>query len=149
MPTVTVRDETLGADSGHPSDYHSGHHSDPTTGHADGGLVLDFLTEHVTVREIIRSRVYQEVEDYNRRRPEHFRGLVEPTDAEKTLNGYKLRTPREIDWNRQFKAACEAYERNGFLVLIDDTQAGELDDEVTLRAGSGVTFLRMVPLVGG
>lgn len=149
MPTITVRDETLGADSGHPADRHSGHHPDPTTGHADGGLVLDFLTEHVTVREIIRSRVYQEVEDYNRRRPEHFRGLVEPTNAEKTLNGYKLREKREIDWNQQFEAACEAYERNGFLILIDDAQAGELDDEVTLRAGSGVTFLRMVPLVGG
>lgn len=134
MPTVTVRDETLGAD---------------TPDHTDDGLVLEFLTEHVTVREIIRSRVYQEVEDYNRRRPAHFRGLVEPTDAEKTLNGFKLKERREIDWNRQFEAACEAYERNGFLILVDDTQAGALDDEVTLGAGATVSFLRMVPLVGG
>ena len=136
MPTVTVKDETLGAT---PTD----------AGTVGGGLVLEFLTEHVTVREIIRSRVYQEVGDYNRRKPEHFRGLVEPTDAEKTLNGFKLRKPREIDWQEQFDTACEAYLRNGFLILIDDKQAGGLDEEVTLGAGSEVVFLRMVPLVGG
>ena len=56
------------------------------------------------LRELIRSRVYQEVQDYNRRKPEHFRGLVEPTDAEKTLNGWRLRSGREIDWQRQFDA---------------------------------------------
>jgi len=139
MPSVTIRDEALGA-----APPHSGE-----TDHADGPLVLDFLTERVTVREIIRSRVYQEVDDYNRRRPEHFRGLVEPTDAEKTLNGYKLKTRREIDWKRQFEAACEAYARNAFLILVDEKQAGPLDEEVTLKAGSEVTFLRMVPLVGG
>jgi hypothetical protein len=29
-------------------------------------FVLDFLTERITVRELIRSRVYQEVKDYNK-----------------------------------------------------------------------------------
>ena len=116
----------------------------------ENGIPADAISvTDAAIREIIRSRVYQEVDDYNRRRPEVFRGLVEPTDAEKTLNGYKLRQPREIDWKRQFEAACEAYARNAFLILVDDTQAGPLDEEVTLRAGSQVTFLRMVPLVGG
>lgn len=134
MPSITIRDETLGVDA-------------PAAG--DGGLVIDFLTEKVTVREIIRSRVYQEVDDFNRHKPEIFRGLVEPTDAEKALNGYKLRRSREIDWQNQFDAACEAYARNGFLILVDERQAGGLDEEVTLGPGSEVTFLRMVPLVGG
>ncbi len=51
-------------------------------------FVLDFLTERITVRELIRSRVYQEVKDYNTQQPEYFRGLVQPTEAEQTLNGY-------------------------------------------------------------
>ncbi|MBK7403654.1 MAG: hypothetical protein IPJ41_03210 [Phycisphaerales bacterium] len=135
MPSITIRDETLGAP--------------PAAGDDQGPLVIDFLTERVTVREIIRSRVYQEVEDYNRRKPSTFRGLVEPTDAETTLNGYKLRKARQIDWKKQFDAACDAYTRNGFLILVDDRQAGALDEEVTLGPGSEVTFLRMVPLVGG
>src|SRR5262245_34559428 len=49
---------------------------------------LEFPTERITVRELIRERVYQEVQDFNRKsREQTFRGLVQPTDAERTLNG--------------------------------------------------------------
>ncbi|WP_215607712.1 hypothetical protein [Leptothoe spongobia] len=49
----------------------------------DGPIfVLDFLTEQITVRELIRSRVYQEVKDFNTQQPEFFRGLVQPTETE-------------------------------------------------------------------
>jgi len=56
------------------------------SGQSTGETVLEFLSEEVTVRELIRSRLFQEVQDYNRRQPEHFRGLVQPTDAEQTLS---------------------------------------------------------------
>ena len=81
-----------------------------TTGAVDNRVTLQFPTERITVRELIRERVYQEVQDYNRRQPEHFRGLVQPTDAEKTLNGYKLKQRRQIDWKEQFEKACDAFE---------------------------------------
>src|SRR4051812_13598775 len=113
--TLTIKDETAG-------------------GKSVGETVLEFLTEQITVRELIRSRVYQEVQDYNRKQPEHFRGLVQPTDAEQTLNGYKLKERRQIDWKSQFEKACDAFQRNGFFILIDDKQAEELDDPVTLHA---------------
>lgn len=59
---------------------------DKTTLDLEGRLfTLDLDSERVTVREIIRSRVYQEVEEYNARQPEYFRGLVQPAGAEKTL----------------------------------------------------------------
>ena len=67
-----------------------------TLGNDGPVFVLDFLTERITVRELIRSRVYQEVKDYNTRQPQYFQGLVQPTDTEQTLNGYKLRTPRRL-----------------------------------------------------
>jgi hypothetical protein len=128
--TLTIKDETAG-------------------GKSVGETVLEFLTENITVRELIRSRVYQEVQDYNRKQPEHFKGLVQPTDAEQTLNGYKLKDRRQIDWKSQFEKACEAFERNGFFILIDDKQAEELDEPVTLHATSTVTFVKLTPLVGG
>jgi hypothetical protein len=34
----------------------------------------------MTVREVIRARIYQEVQDYNQKTPEYFRGLVEQND---------------------------------------------------------------------
>jgi hypothetical protein len=128
--TLTIRDETA-------------------TRKTTNELTLDILTETITVRELIRSRVYQEVQDYNRRQPEHYRGLIQPTDAEQTLNGFRLRKRREIDWKQQFDKACDAFERNGFFILIDDKQAESLDQTITLRHDTAVSFVKLMPLVGG
>lgn len=136
MPTLTVRDETTGSPS--------------SAANLPGAPIeLEFLTERITVRELIRERVYQEVQDHNRRQPGEFRMLVQPTDAERTLNGYRLKTPRQIDWKPQFEKACEAFDRNGILILIDDHQAESLDEELTIRPGTDVAFLKLMPLVGG
>jgi hypothetical protein len=117
---------------------------------SDGSVfVLDFLTERITVRELIRSRVYQEVKDYNTNQPEYFQGLVQPTDTEKTLNGYKFRQLRQIDWEKQFEKAIAAFEGNGFVILVDDEQVTELEEEIVVAPGTSVTFLKLVPLVGG
>src|SRR6266478_4189702 len=52
-----------------------------TAGEKTGEFVMDLLTERITVRELIRSRVYQEVQDYNVKTPEYFRGLVGPAET--------------------------------------------------------------------
>jgi hypothetical protein len=122
------------------------------TGNVTNELTLDVLAETITVRELIRSRVYQEVQDYNLRQrtgqPE-FRGLVTPSDAERTLNGVKLRKPREIDWKDQFDKACDAFEHNGFFILVDDKQAEDLEEQFTIASTTTVSFVKLVPLVGG
>ncbi len=134
MPLITIHDQSL-------------------SGNSTNALTVDILTEQITVRELIRSRVYQEVEDFNRKQQDgtadRFRGLVQPTDAEVTLNGYKLRLPAPIDWKTQFEKACQAFQRNGILILIDKHQPMELDEQVTLTAHSAVHFVKLVPLVGG
>jgi hypothetical protein len=131
MPvTVQIRDEKVG-------------------GGTTREWALEVLSERMTVRELIRSRVYQEVQDYNVEQGQVFTGLVEPADAEKTLNGWKLKKPRQIDWKRQFELVCEAFERNQIVVLLNDRQADSLDEEVTVAPSSEVTFLRLTPLVGG
>jgi hypothetical protein len=112
-------------------------------------MVLDFLVERITVRELIRSRVYQEVKDYNTQQPEYFRGLVQPTAAEQTLNGYRLKRRRQIDWEQQFELALRAFEGNGFILLVDDQQMDDLEAEVVVSPQTTVTFLKLVALVGG
>jgi hypothetical protein len=131
MPaTLAIRDET-------------------TSGSVVNEFTLDFLTEEITVRELIERRVYEEVQEYNRSKPGYFRGLVQPVDAEETLNGYKLRERRQIDWKAQRDRALEAFERNGFFVIVGDRQAERLDERIRLDLGTEVTFLKLVPLVGG
>lgn len=131
MPaTLTIRDET-------------------TAGKTLREWKLEVLTERLSVRELIRSRVYQEVQDYNRALPEHFRGLVQPTDAEQTLNGFKLKTRRQIDWKEQYEKAIEAFETGRVLVLVNDRQAETLDEEIVVTPETEVSFLRLTLLVGG
>ena len=127
-------------------------HDETASGQRTNSLSLDFLTERITVRELIRSRVYQEVQDYNQRKPETFRGLVQPTETEKTLNGSEFKPrdhKRDVDWKQQFEKACDAFSRNGFFILIDDRQAESLDEVIELRAGTEVSFVKLTPLVGG
>jgi hypothetical protein len=129
--SVTVKDET-------------------TAGETLAALELQLESERLTVRELIRARVHQEVRDYNARRAtEVFRGLVQPTDAERELNGYRMRTARRIDPEAQTVTALRAFERGNVLLLVDDRQVQELDDEVVLSPGTSVAFLKLVPLVGG
>ncbi|MFJ3101296.1 hypothetical protein [Streptomyces sp. NPDC086835] len=67
---------------------------------------------------------------------------------------------RELIRRRVFQetpeGAQEAYERalaafgsNGFLVLVGERQLTDLDERVDITASTEVTFLRLVPLVGG
>lgn len=129
--TLTVRDETTSSlDEDHV-------------------YLLDLPSERVTVEQLIRTRVRREVEDYNASTSEHFRGLVQPNDTETTLNGFKVRKGRRIDPDEQCGKAVEAFGRNGFILLVDDRQAEELDEEIEVRPETTVTFLKLVPLVGG
>jgi hypothetical protein len=131
--TLTVRDET-------------------TTGKALATLDLQLEAEQVTVAELIRARVHQEVRAHNAASAvaPQFNGLVQPERTELELNGERRgRRSRPVDAERQTEVALSAFERGQILLLVDDRQVEELDHEVTLGPGSTVTFLKLVPLVGG
>jgi hypothetical protein len=118
-------------------------------GDDDSGFLLEVPEERITVRDLIRARVYREVRDYNLDQPEYFQGLIQPSDAERSLNGFKMRRRRRIDPDKQFELAKRAFYTNGFILLVDDRQVDELDDEIEIRPDTTVTFLKLVPLVGG
>lgn len=124
-------------------------HDETSSGQKTRSFTLDFLTEKITLRELIRARIYQEVQDYNLKAPEYFRGLVQPKDAETVLNGYKLTKRRPIDWQEQFERALEAFEGNGYFVLIGDQQAASLDQQFEIKVDTEISFVKLTPLVGG
>src|SRR5215510_7999836 len=127
MPlSLTIRDETA---SGQPLKE----------------WMLDLLTERITVRELIRSRVYQEVEDFNRQKGTHFQGLVQPSNTEATANGFRLKAKRSIEWKPQFEQAIEGFEKGRILILVGERQAESLDETIEVKPGTVVSFLRLVP----
>ena len=122
------------------------------TGQTGHSFPLEFESESLTVRELIRERVYQEVSEYNfrsRREDGVFRGLVQPTDTERALNGFKVPKGRDIDWEKQFAQAIDAFGRNGFFIIVDDRQAEALDETIVIRPSTQVSFVKLTPLVGG
>jgi hypothetical protein len=129
---VTVRDELIFRVGRPPTEF-----------------VLGLPSDHLTVRELISTRIEQEVASYNAHQGEYFRGLIQPSAAEQTLNGYRMPRQRRIDPAEQVARGLASFERNGFVVLIDDRQVERLDDRVALGPATVVTFLKLVPLVGG
>ena len=104
-------------------------------------------SEKMTVRELIRERVYQEVQDRNAGKAARGRMLVTPSDTERQLN--QPAAPRQIDWRKQFQTACKAFESHRILILIGDRQAESLDEEFDVSTQTTVMFLRLQLLVGG
>ncbi|NYF57942.1 hypothetical protein HDA35_003773 [Micromonospora purpureochromogenes] len=120
-----------------------------TAGREPDAWHLEIFEERLPLREVIRRRVFQEVAGHNARRLGEFRGLVQPTETERGFNGTRMDEHRQVDPHRQYGRAVEAFGRNYFIVLVDDRQVEDLDAQVELRTGTEITFLRLVPLVGG
>jgi hypothetical protein len=121
-------------------------------GARDTGAALELeVPAAVTVRDLIRTRVREEVAKANAAIVEgrEFRTLVQPTEAEVTMNGYRMNRRKTVDWLAQAGKAEEAFGRNGFFVLVDGRQLEDLDEELALTPGSKIRFVRLTPLVGG
>jgi hypothetical protein len=110
---------------------------------------IDIDREELTAKQLIEKRVTIEVENYNKNISEYFNGLVEPLDAEKTLNGYKLKKRQMIDVENQIYVALAAFQKNGFFILVDEVQIETLDQKINLNPSSKISFVKLTPLIGG
>jgi hypothetical protein len=108
-----------------------------------------FQQESVRVRDIIEARVLKEVADYNNKTPEYFNGLVQPTHAEKTLNGYRMKDRRKIDPEKQVYIALDAFQKNGYFILVDNKQVETLEQQLQVSSSTNIRFVKLTPLVGG
>ena len=135
MPiTVTIKDES-------------------GSGRVAGTLTLDGIGERVTLRDLVRTRVREEVARYNAQLGTTgggtFSGLVMPDGAVPAPQGFLMPAPRRVDWERQADQAVEAFARNGFFVLVGGRQVTDLDEVLDLSPGADIRFIRLVQLVGG
>jgi hypothetical protein len=130
MPTLTIEDRTA-------------------TGRPIGTIDLPDMPDRITLRDLIRLRVREEVARYNLKPATEFAGLVQPDGSEPSRTGFHIGKPRRIDWQRQADVALESFLRNGFFVLVNHRQVTELDEEIELTDTLDVGFVKLTPLVGG
>jgi len=119
------------------------------TGDILNKIQISVENERTTVKDLISARVEAEVKNYNEKLPEYFKGLVQPTEAEKTLNGFRLKKRKSIDVEKQILIALDAFLKNGFFILIDNQQAESLEQEVLVGPDKEVHFVKLTQLVGG
>ncbi|WP_234041787.1 hypothetical protein [Persicirhabdus sediminis] len=121
-------------------------------------MTISFLDESMTVRELIKERIYQEVAEYNLSITQETKQptlLITPNRDEQRLNAgsdnsrKKKPKPQPVDWLQQYDTACDAFERNGFFIVIGEKQVSDLDEVVSLTANTDVSFVKLTPLIGG
>lgn len=112
-------------------------------------LEVELPAARCTVSAIIGARVRAEVSAYNHKFSQPHM-LVPPTETELTRNGHKtMCEPKKLDIEQQIYIALDAFQKNGFCVLVDNIQTESLDQIVQVSDNTLVSFLRLTPLVGG
>lgn len=119
------------------------------TGKLINELNLLVNTSMLTVRELISQRVRAEVENYNKTKEEYFNGLVQPTESEKTLNGYKMKERKYINPEHQVNKALESFESNVFFIVANNRQLETLDEHILVDDETTLIFIKLVQLIGG
>ena len=89
-----------------------------------GEVTLE-LPGSITLRELIRLRVREEVARHN------------------------AGAGARVDWEEQAEVTLRAFAANGFFDLDAVRQVDDLDAELDLSETSDVAFVRLVPLAGG
>ena len=113
---------------------------------------MRLVSERITVRELMQRRIEEEAAEINAGRTEP-RPLVIPAMWEQHLNGGKKATGtssrKRVDAGEQLTAAIEAFVKGRIVVIVGDRQVSDLDAPLTVAPDTEVTFLKLVPLVGG
>ena len=120
-----------------------------TNGDLISESVLQFPADRVSVRQLIETRVRTEVEKYNASSRVRFLGLIQPNDSENVLNGFKVKKNKAVNGEKQVLAAINAFEGNGFFLLVNDKQLCDLEEVFIITPNTSVVFLKLIPLVGG
>jgi hypothetical protein len=110
---------------------------------------LSLKTDRLTVRELIRTRVEREVAEYNTRQSDKLYGLLQARETEQAHNNARPPKFQPLNWQEQFDKAVRAFQRNGFIILVDERQVESLDTWIEVKPETEVTFLKLVALVGG
>jgi len=118
---------------------------------ADGKVLfehsLEFSFGFVTVRQLIEARVESEMDVRTNIKPANY--LVTPVQAEIILNGDRKESAKRVDVNEQKRIALASFQANGFFMFINSRQLTDLDEVVGLEPDARVSFVKLVPLVGG
>lgn len=120
-----------------------------SSGDIVASTVIQFPVDIVSVRTLIETRVEQEIHKQLESNDRSLFRLVTPRSEETMLNVVKPTNKKAIDIREQITVAIDAFQSNGFFLLVNDKQLTNLDDLIQITPKSKVVFFRLIPIVGG
>lgn len=105
-------------------------------------VTLDFLEQEITVAELIRRTVTEQVRQLQAR-SEGSAALARQYGDQRDAGSDLLDASREV------QRAQEAFSQGHFMILIDGSPASDLQQTLTFAPGVSIRFVRLTPLVGG
>lgn len=127
-------------------------------------VFLNLLEEHLTVAELIRRSVEEQVRELVIKRQmdaqqvrhaldRHYLTAVEIAEqAEHGAVRYPSNRATEvpqINPKVEVQKALRAFEAGSYIILVNGQQVEHLDQELSVSSNTKVTFLRLMPVVGG
>lgn len=121
-------------------------------------FTLRLASERVTARDVVAKHVREEVDRLNdlvrlrhteKNRVSSFLVGDYSHVLERVLNRPSRKGPKVLDTAKEVEAALDAIKAKKVIVLFDDFEVEDLDADLTVTDQSKITFLRLVPLVGG
>ncbi len=114
---------------------------------------LKLVSERITAADLIRRRIEQEFEAAGGPLENHANWLVTPDRKETVLNGARDYGPGSVTSGKLLETsidtALRGFEAQSFLLFVDNRQVESLEEQVTIGDNCTLTFIKLVPLVGG
>lgn len=116
-------------------------------GHALSGATVTGLPDRATLREILDRRVHAEVAAYNADPGPIYAGLVQPEDAVRYSDGFRMREPRPLDAAHLLTAVQEAVAAGVVVFHVGDARTADLDHEVDVTVTAEIVTELRRPIV--
>lgn len=116
-------------------------------GHELGRTRLDDLPAVVTLGELLRIRIRDDVARYNADPGAVFHGLVQPADSVRHSDGHHMRAPRPLDADRLLVAAEEAVAAGALWFDIEGEAVTDLGHRIDVDAHDEIIAVMRRPIV--
>ncbi len=116
-------------------------------GHELSRGTVEGLAGEAPLRDIIRARIDTEVAAYNQAPGIVYVGMVQPEDAIRHSDGFRMRTPRPLDGDQLFTAVEEAVSAGVVHFLADERALDDLDAVIDPGTTELITTVMQRPIV--
>jgi hypothetical protein len=126
------------------------------------GIEIDILNEEITIAELIQRTVEAQIREILVERKLHetqaYKVLskqyltqeeIQEQATTGTINLLRSDQPPTLDSAREVRRAKRAFQERTYTIIVGGRPATRLDEKISMRPGNKITFLRLVPLVGG